>query len=153
MDELVVHIDVWRTFGAGARVTRALTDLGQQAAVTAGRAEGARAALSSVNEVLAAMALLVCVYLARVFAIDLGGGALMAFAAVFFMSYRPFRDLGDARTALERGAQALDTLERLGRQAGGPPRAKGATEKQGRGPRPWGRGAPRRGAVASLSRR
>ena len=141
VDELVVHIDVWRTFGAGARVTRALADLGQRAAVTAGRAEGARAALSSVNEVLAALALLVCVYLARVFAIDLGGGALVAFAAVFFMSYRPLRDFGDARTALERGALALDALERLAGERWSPAETgdEERHEREGRGPRRWGR--------------
>jgi ABC-type transport system involved in cytochrome bd biosynthesis fused ATPase/permease subunit len=113
VDELVVHMDVWRSFGAGARVCRALEDLGEEAATMAGRAEGARAALSSANEVLAAAALLACVCTARAFSLDLGDGTLIAFATVFFMSYRPLRDLGDARSALERGVLALDALERL----------------------------------------
>ncbi|MDI1481913.1 ATP-binding cassette domain-containing protein [Polyangium sp. y55x31] len=42
---------------------------------------------------------------------SLGDGLLVAFAAVFFMTYRPLRDLGDARTAIERGAASLEALE------------------------------------------
>src|SRR5262249_14556266 len=36
-----------------------------------------------------------------------------AFAVVFFMAYRPLRDLGDARSALERGADAMRVLDEL----------------------------------------
>src|SRR5262249_50199502 len=35
----------------------------------------------------------------------------VGFAAVFFMAYRPLRDLGDARAMLTRGALALEALE------------------------------------------
>ncbi|HKQ67846.1 MAG TPA: ABC transporter ATP-binding protein, partial [Polyangiaceae bacterium] len=113
LDELVVHMDVWRAFGAGDRVASTLARLGNQAARLASRAEGARAAISSANEVLAAAALLLCVVTARALSLPLGDGALVAFAAVFFMSYRPLRDLGDARAALDRGVLALAELERL----------------------------------------
>jgi ABC-type transport system involved in cytochrome bd biosynthesis fused ATPase/permease subunit len=113
MGELVDHMDVWRTYGAGAKVIGSLDALGAQAARISGKAEGARAALSSANEVLAAIALLICIGIAHAFTIPLGDGTLVAFAVVFFMAYRPLRDLGDARSALERGAQSLSLLESL----------------------------------------
>ncbi len=113
LGELVDHMDVWRTYGAGDKVRRSLDALGEETARIAGKADGARAALSSANEVLAAIALLVCIWAARSFAVPLGDGTLIAFAVVFFMAYRPLRDLGDARSALERGAHALSVLESL----------------------------------------
>jgi ABC-type multidrug transport system fused ATPase/permease subunit len=113
VDELVAHMDVWRTYGAGERVCRALDGLGQEAARAAGRAEASRAALSSANEVLAAIALVACIAVARKLALPVGDGTLVAFATLFFMSYRPLRDLGDARSALERGAMALAALDDL----------------------------------------
>src|SRR5262249_42002669 len=118
VDELVAHMDVWRTYGAATRVCYALDALGQDAVRAAGRAEASRAALSSANEVLAALALLACVGIANKLSIPMGDGTLVAFAALFFMSYRPLRDLGDARSALERGALALASLEELAPRAG-----------------------------------
>jgi ABC-type multidrug transport system fused ATPase/permease subunit len=106
-------MDVWRTFGAGERVRRALDGLGEQAARAASRAEASRAALSSANEVLGAIALLCCVWVGRKLSLPLGDGTLIAFAALFFMSYRPLRDLGDARATLERGELALASLVEL----------------------------------------
>ena len=41
----------------------------------------------------------------------------MAFAAVFFMAYRPLRDLGDARAWLTRGAVAMEAVERTSGEA------------------------------------
>jgi len=115
VDELVTHMDVWRAYGAAEPVCRTLDDLAEQAARAASRAEGSRAALSSANEVLAALTLLACVGLARWLALPLGDGTLIAFAVPFFMAYRPLRDLGDARAALERGALALASLEAAAR--------------------------------------
>jgi ABC-type multidrug transport system fused ATPase/permease subunit len=117
VDELVAHMDVWRAYGAAEPVRRSLDELAQQAAHSASRAEGARAALSSANEVLAALTLLVCIAAAHWISLPLGDGTLIAFAVPFFMAYRPLRDLGDARTALERGATALETLEATVRPA------------------------------------
>jgi len=134
VDELVAHMDVWRTYGAGDRIRRTLSDLGDQAARAASHAQGSRAALSSANEVLAAMALLSCIWLTRALSLSLGDGTLIAFAAVFFMSYRPLRDLGDARTALERGAYALRSLEDLVPSQGEP-----VASGEASGPRAWGR--------------
>jgi ABC-type multidrug transport system fused ATPase/permease subunit len=118
VDELVAHMDVWRTYGAGARVCGKLDGLGKEASRAAGRADASRAALSSANEVLAAAALLVCVTMAKRLSLPLGDGTLVAFAALFFMSYRPLRDLGDARAALERGAYALASLDELAPRTG-----------------------------------
>lgn len=111
IDELVRHLDLWRTYGASARVQRALDAAGEQAGAAAARAEAARAALSGANEVLAAGALLGAVALVERGGLALGQGSLVAFAAVFFLMYRPLRDLGDARTAVERGAYALRELD------------------------------------------
>lgn len=113
VDELVRHLDLWRTYGAGGRVLRALAVTGEQAGLAAARADAARAAISGANEVLAALALLVAVAMVERGGLPLGQGSLVAFAAVFFLMYRPLRDLGEARIAVERGSQALDELDRL----------------------------------------
>jgi ATP-binding cassette subfamily C protein CydD len=131
VDELVAHIDVWRAYGAAEPVGRSLQELGEQAAAASGRAEGARAALSSANEVLAALTLLACVLGARWLAKPLADGTIIAFAVPFFMAYRPLRDLGDARTAMERGATALASLEETVRTIDRAPRATGAAMSRG----------------------
>ncbi len=113
LDELVRHLDLWRTYGAGLRVQRALELSGEAAGVAAAHAESARSLASGANEALAAGALLALVALVERGGLSLGQGPLVAFAAVFFLMYRPLRDLGDARTAVERGAQALDALREV----------------------------------------
>ncbi len=113
LDELVRHLDLWRTYGAGARIRRVIDASGEQAGLAAARADATRAAISGANEVLAAGALLAVVALVERGGLPLGQGPLVAFAAVFFLMYRPLRDLGDARTAVERGAQALAELDEL----------------------------------------
>jgi ABC-type multidrug transport system fused ATPase/permease subunit len=111
LDELVRHLDLWRTYGAAPRIRRALEVSGDQAGRAAARADTARALISGANEVLAAGALLAVVALVEGGRLALGQGPLVAFAAVFFLMYRPLRDLGDARTAVERGAHALAMLD------------------------------------------
>jgi ABC-type multidrug transport system fused ATPase/permease subunit len=113
VDELVRHLDLWRTYGAGDRVQRALAAAGDEAARASARADAGRTALSGANEALAAGSLLVAVALVERGGLALGRGSLVAFAAVFFLMYRPLRDLGDARTAVERGADALGALDRV----------------------------------------
>lgn len=113
VDELVRHLDLWRTFGASHRIRRALGAAGERAGKAAARADAARAAISGSNEALAALALLGAVALVDRGGISLDRGPLVAFAAVFFLMYRPLRDLGDARIAVERGAYAREELERL----------------------------------------
>lgn len=111
VDALVRQLDLWRTYGAAGRVQEALARAGEEAGRAAAEAEATRSALSGANEVLAAAALLATVALVERGNVDLGGGSLVAFAAVFFLTYRPLRDLGDARTAIERGAASLVALE------------------------------------------
>jgi ABC-type multidrug transport system fused ATPase/permease subunit len=110
LDDLVQHIDVWRTYGAGDRVLLSLDALGRSSARSASRVEGGRALLSSANEVLAALVLVVAVWAAVGSALAVSSATLIAFAAMFFMMYRPLRDLGDARAALARGRSALTAL-------------------------------------------
>jgi ABC-type multidrug transport system fused ATPase/permease subunit len=131
VDELAQHIDLWRTYDAGEPVKAALERLGGELGVAASRTEGLRAAISSANETLAALALLVCIVCARAFSIPLGDGTLVAFAAVFFMSYRPLRDLGDARAAMLRGSLALRALDAV--------ISLEAPAESERGHRTWGR--------------
>jgi ABC-type multidrug transport system fused ATPase/permease subunit len=112
VDELVRHVDLWRTFGAEARVRSALDNAAELAGRAAARADAGRSALSGVNEMLAAAALFVAVVVARRIPTE-GGKGLVAFAAVFFLTYKPLRDLGDARGTEERGADALASLDEL----------------------------------------
>jgi len=113
VDELVRHLDLWRTYGAGERVQRALATAGEEAAHASAQADATRAALSGANEALAAAALLVTVLLVEQGGFRPGQGSLVAFAAVFFLMYRPLRDLGDARASAERGVQAFAALGRV----------------------------------------
>ncbi len=113
LDELVRHLDLWRTYGAAARVRRALDISGEQAGLAVARADSARALISGANEVLAAGALLAVIVVVERGGLALGQGPLVAFATVFFLMYRPLRDLGDARFAVERGAQALAELDEI----------------------------------------
>jgi ABC-type multidrug transport system fused ATPase/permease subunit len=113
LDELVRHLDLWRTYGAALRIRRALEISGEEAGQAAARADASRALMSGANEVLAAAALLAAVALVERGGIALGQGPLVAFAAVFFLMYRPLRDLGDARTAVERGGHALEALDEI----------------------------------------
>jgi ABC-type multidrug transport system fused ATPase/permease subunit len=111
LDELVRHLDLWRTYGATPQVQRALAEAGAAAALASARADAARAALSGANEALAAGALLGAVLLVERARLPLAQGSFVAFAAVFFLMYRPLRDLGDARAAIDRGADALASLD------------------------------------------
>lgn len=113
LDELLRHLDLWRTYGASNRVLRALAAAGDRAGQAAARADAAKTAISGGNEALAALSLLLAVAVVEHGKLALDRGPLVAFAAVFFLMYRPLRDLGDARVHLERGAQAQDELERV----------------------------------------
>ncbi len=110
VDELVGNLDLFRSYGAGDRVVAALARAGESASSVGARVEAQRSALSGANETLAALAILVGVLIWQRSGLDLGGSPLLAFAAVFFMAYRPLRDLGDGRSALVRGDAALAAL-------------------------------------------
>lgn len=117
VDELVAHGDLWRTYGAGNAIRRAVEVVGDKANRAEARVDAGRAALSGANEVLAAAALVGVVWALGRIATPLAQGPLIAFIAVFFMAYRPLRDLGDARGWLARGDAACAALEGLARTA------------------------------------
>jgi ABC-type transport system involved in cytochrome bd biosynthesis fused ATPase/permease subunit len=60
-------------------------------------------------------------------------GALLPFSAVFFMAYRPLRDLGDAKSRVARGVVAQEAVERVAEErvvsvpTGGRPSWRGAS--------------------------
>ncbi len=110
VEDLVQNIDLWRTFGASARILSALRERGGRAAALASTVEGARAALSGANEALGAAALALAIWASSAVDPPVPAGSLVVFAAVFFMMYRPLRDLGEARLALVAGAAAMDAL-------------------------------------------
>jgi ABC-type multidrug transport system fused ATPase/permease subunit len=120
VDELVRSADLFRVYGAGARAVAAVERAGAEAGAGAARADALRAGLSGANEVLAALSIVAAVSIGSRFGITSGASALLVpFAAVFFMSYRPLRDLGDARSATLRGALALSAVrEALGTRLG-----------------------------------
>lgn len=111
-DECVRHADLWVTFGAERKVRASVRRLGDALARGAATLEARAAALSAVNEVLAAAALVAALGAAR--AGWLGPaeqqGALLAFSVCFFMAYRPLRDLADARLAWMQGRDAYEGL-------------------------------------------
>ncbi len=113
MDDLIRHLDLWRTYGTGEQVRDVLRRLGERAASAQVRSETLGVAISSANEVLGAGALIAVLFVASLGFGLVDGGAVIAFIAIFFMAYRPLRDLGDARTSWLRGREALDTLARL----------------------------------------
>ena len=112
-DEAVRHAEVWRVFGAAARVQRHVDDLGRRAARRRGRLAAGAALLSGSNEVLAALAVTAAIAAAQ--AGWLGGEAsgplLLTLAAVVFLAYRPLRELGEARQAWLRAEAACAALE------------------------------------------
>lgn len=110
VDELVENLDLWRVHAAGERVREEIARQSEEARRLSSRVEAERAALSGMNEVLAALVLVGAVAFATRVGFSLGDGKLVAFAAVFFMAYRPLRDLGDARSWYARGSVALDAL-------------------------------------------
>lgn len=107
VDELVRHVDLWRTYGSGARVQRALVTAAARAIEASAVARERRAALSGANEVLAALALVAVLAVTSAGLVRIDGAALVPFAAVFFLAYRPLRDLGDAVLAVRSGDVAL----------------------------------------------
>lgn len=110
VDDLVRHVDLFRTYGTGARARRALSALGDALTRATAAARATRAGASGGSEVTAALALVLVVAAIERGLVPLAGGELVLFLSVFFMAYRPVRDLGDARAALRRGDVAMDAL-------------------------------------------
>lgn len=162
VDELVDHLDVFRSYGAGSRILASIAHTASRATTLESRASGWRAALSGANEVLGVAVLLGLAVAVSVGGARVDGATLLAFAAVFFLAYRPLRDLGDARGHLERGQLALEALEALASPQGfagasppaandWPPSVKAwSTEPEAFDLRLTGFGAAERGPVVDL---
>ncbi len=114
-DEAVRHAELWTTYGAEQRVRSHLERVGRALASQGARIEASASALSAVNEVLGALALVLGIAAGR--AGWLGGSGeeavLLPFAITFFLAYRPIRDLTEARLALARASVAADGLAPL----------------------------------------
>jgi ABC-type multidrug transport system fused ATPase/permease subunit len=114
-DEAVRHADLWVTYGAEAKARATTKSLGAAIALGAARLQARGVALSSANEVLGALALVAAIAAAR--AGWLGdardGTTLLSFAVAFFLSYRPLRELSDARLTMARAQGAYDDLRRV----------------------------------------
>ncbi len=113
VDDLIRHLDLWRTYGSGQQVREVLRGLGSRASQTRVKSETLGVALSSANEVLGALALIAVLFVASLGFGLTDGGSVIAFIAIFFMAYRPLRDLGDARNAWLQGKEALATISTL----------------------------------------
>ncbi|MCC6214968.1 MAG: ATP-binding cassette domain-containing protein [Polyangiaceae bacterium] len=112
VDDLFLHLDLYRTHGAAARVGAEVEQAARRGAESLARAERQRVALSGANEVVGALALVCVLALTARLGSPLPSDHALALVALVFMAYRPLRDLGDARAALDRGALALGALER-----------------------------------------
>ena len=113
-DEAVRHADLWATYGAEGRIRAHVAQLGRTIITTASRLRARSALLSHTSELLGALALVLT--LALIGAGTIGGvdrGALVPFAIVFFMTYKPLRELVDGRLVRARAEDALgETSER-----------------------------------------
>jgi len=122
-DDAVRHADLWRAYGAEARARAQLSRLGEAAARHAARLAASAAASTGVNEILGALALLLALLAARAGWLGRAadGGALLPFVVVFFLLYRPARELADARLAIARGTSAVDRIAQTLGAAAAPP--------------------------------
>jgi ABC-type multidrug transport system fused ATPase/permease subunit len=110
-DDAVTHADLFRVYGAEDRARATVRSAGARVAELGTWVAVRGALLSSGNEVLGALALL---------AVVAGQGALPAanraqvvpFSVVFFLAYKPMRDLSDARLAWSKGEAALGAIAR-----------------------------------------
>lgn len=112
VDELVRNADLWRAYGASRRVVGVVEASSRSAGAASARADLSRAALSGMNEVLGVLAVLGAISVGARWEIG-PAAALLPFAALFFMGYRPVRDLSDARSWLDRGSLAHAAVQRV----------------------------------------
>lgn len=111
-DEAVRYLDLWRTYGAGARILATVRRIGDASASLGTRLAASSVGLSSLNELAGAAALLLALLLARQGLVGdaLERGVLLRFFVVMFLAYKPLRDLSDARLWRVRGEVALEAL-------------------------------------------
>jgi ABC-type multidrug transport system fused ATPase/permease subunit len=117
-DDSIRHAELWVSYGAEGRARATVDRLGNAVARGTAMLETRAAALSGANEVLGAAALAGALAASRAgwLGAVADGATLLAFAATFFLAYRPLRELGDARLALVRAAGAFDELRAVTRR-------------------------------------
>jgi ABC-type bacteriocin/lantibiotic exporter with double-glycine peptidase domain len=104
-DEAVRHADLWVAYSAEAKARGVVARLGDSIGRGAASIAGGAAAMSSANEVLAAVALVAALWAGgRGWLGDVGGSGRL-------LAYRPIRDLTEARLAWSRASLALEGLE------------------------------------------
>ncbi len=118
-DEAIRHADVWRVYGAEQTVRAHLERVGQEIAQATARVRAFGAAMSGANELLGALAFVIVVALLRRGALGASSVDLVPFAIVFFLAYKPIREISDARLALLRAEHALTELFPAGLPASG----------------------------------
>lgn len=106
-DEAVRHAELWATYGASRRVRAHVAGIGRVIADESAAVRVRAALLSSTSEVLGAMALALVLFLAARGLLGVDEGTVVPFAIVFFMAYKPLRDLVEARLQRARGESAL----------------------------------------------
>jgi len=114
-DEAVRYADLWVTYGAEANVRRMVLRLGDAIAGSAARLQARAALLSGANEVLGAAALVVAIAATRRGWLGAApdGKTLFLFALVFFLAYRPLREIAEARLSLARAQGAFEGLDEV----------------------------------------
>jgi ABC-type multidrug transport system fused ATPase/permease subunit len=156
-DEVVRHADLWMSYGAEKKAEDNVARLGETTATIASKLEAGAAAMTGANELLGALALLCALFAARAGWLGRSedGGTMLGFAVVFFLAYRPIRDLTEARLAWLRAKSAFDGIGSIS----GAPQARVPSPLSGRGAVPrasarhgeTGRGEKTRGAEWDLA--
>lgn len=108
-DDAVTYADLFRVFRAEDRARGTLRALAARIAEASRFVTTRAALLSSGNEVLGALALLVVVAGSSLF-LPAERAALVPFSVVFFLAYKPIRDFSDGRVAWSKGEAALDAI-------------------------------------------
>lgn len=109
-DDAMRNADLFRVYRAEQRARQSMRTLGARIASLGSWLASRAALLSSMNEVLAALAL-VLVVLASARWSDAQRATLVPFSVVFFLAYKPLRDLSEARLAWAKGDAALIAVE------------------------------------------
>ncbi len=141
--EAVRHAELWASYGAEDRIRTHLRAVGASIVATSARLSARAALLSGTSEVLGALALVLTLALVSAGAVgDVDRGTLVPFAIVFFMAYRPLREVVEARIARARGEDALAfALSAAARdESGAEPYEVGPTAHVASAPRTWSLG-------------
>lgn len=114
-DEAVRYADLWVSYGAEEKARSAARSLGDAIARSSAGLQVRAAVLSGANEVLGAAALVVAIAASRAGWLGSApdGKTLLLFAVVFFLAYRPLRELAEARLVMTRAQGAYEELRRV----------------------------------------